>query len=394
QRVSLLISQCNVCCFGGSIVNIFKPDGSALANIALTNTFLDVITLPSTGTYTILLDPVLNDTGTSTLTLYNVPADVTGTLTSGNSALVNITTPGQNASFTFSATAGQQLSLDLTGSTIPSYGAAVYKPDGTALVQPFIGEFSEAFVDSTTIPVTGTYTLSIDPFNTNIGTVTAVTYLFNDLSGTITTDGSPLTVTIPTPGQKGSLTFSRTAGNSISLNISGSTYGNSANGPASLKINKPDGTNLVSTAFSIFGNFVDATQLPVSGTYTIVVDPSRADTGSVTLKLYTFTDVTGTTTIGGASTTVTTTTPGQNAFVTFSGTAGQVVSVHFTGMTMVCLDVGLFAPNSSVVGSLSGQCGSSFDLSNQTLPASGTYTLSLNPQGRVIGSATVSVTSP
>src|SRR5262249_15779222 len=124
QRVSLLISQCNVCCFGGSIVNIFKPDGSALANIALTNTFLDVITLPSTGTYTILLDPVLNDTGTSTLTLYNVPADVTGTLTSGNSALVNITTPGQNASFTFSATAGQQLSLDLTGSTIPSYGAA------------------------------------------------------------------------------------------------------------------------------------------------------------------------------------------------------------------------------------------------------------------------------
>src|SRR5262249_39797937 len=145
---------------------------------------------------------------------------------------------------------------------------------------------------------------------------------------------------------------------------------------------------------NIFGTFVDATQLPVSGSYTILVDPGMADTGSVTLKLYSFTDVTGTVMVGGASTTVTTTKPGQNAFITFSGTAGQVASVHFTGMTMVCLDVALFAPNSSLVGSLSGQCGSSFDLSNQTLPATGTYTISLNPQGRAIGSATVSVTSP
>src|SRR5262249_31032722 len=270
----------------------------------------------------------------------------------------------QNASFTFSATAGQQLSFDLTGSTIQGFGCAVYKPDGTALVQPFIGGQSEAFVDSTMIPVTGSYTLGIDPFNSHTGDVTALIYLFNDETGTISTDGSPLSLMIPTPGQKASLTFSGTSGNSISLDISGATYGNSANGPASLKIIKPDGTSLVSMAFSIFGNFVDATQLPVSGTYAILVDPARADTGSVTLKLYSFTDVTGTVTIGGASTTMTTTAPGQNASITFGGTAGQVVSVRFTSVTMVCLDVGLIAPNSSLVGSLSGQCGSSFDLSN------------------------------
>src|SRR5262249_5351863 len=188
---------------------------------------------------------------------------------------------------------------------------AVYKPDGTALVQPFIGGFSEAFVDSTTIPVTGTYTLSIDPFTSLTGSLTAVIYIFNDQSGTITTDGSPLTVTISTPGQKAGLTFSGTSGNSISLDMTGVTLGNTTNGYASLKIIKPDGTNLVSTSFSnIFGTFVDATQLPVSGSYTILVDPGMADTGSVTLKLYSFTDVTGTVMVGGASTTVTTTKPG------------------------------------------------------------------------------------
>jgi YD repeat-containing protein len=395
QRISLLISQCNVCCFSGSQAYVLKPDGTTLASIGLANNFLDVLTLPSTGTYTIVLDPVLNDTGTTTLTLYNVPADATGTLTSGNSLGVNITTPGQNASLTFSATAGQQLSVDLTGSTIQSSGVAVYRPDGTALVSPFIASPGETFIDGTAIPVTGTYTLVIDPFSTNTGSLTATIYLFNDQSGTIATDGTPATVTISTPGQNARMTFSGTAGNFISLDISGATYGSSVNGPASLKIIKPDGTNLVSTAFSTFGNFVDATQLPVTGTYTILIDPASADTGSVTLKPYTFTDVTGTVPIGGASTTVTTTIPGQNAYVTFSGTAGQVVSLHFTGVTMVCLDIGLYTPNlASQIGSLSSQCGSSFDLTNQTLPVSGTYTIALNPQGKAVGNATVSVTSP
>jgi hypothetical protein len=395
QRISLLISQCNVCCFSGSQAYILKPDGSTLANIGLANNFLDVLTLPSTGTYTILLDPVLNDTGATTLTLYNVPADVTGSLTSGNSLGVNITTPGQNANLTFAATAGQQLSVDLTGSTIQGMGVAVSRPDGTALVQPLIASTGETFIDSTTIPVTGTYTLLIDPFNSNTGSLTATVYLFNDQTGTITTDGSPVTVTISTPGQNAMLTFSGTTGNFISLDISGATYGSSVYGTASVRIIKPDGTNLVSTAFSTFGNFVDATQLPVTGTYTILINPGSADTGSVTLKLYSFTDVNGTVSIGGASTTVTTTMPGQNAYITFSGTAGQVVSLHFSGVTMVCVDIGLYTPNlASQIGSLSGQCGAAFDLTNQTLPVTGTYTIAMNPQGKAVGNATVSVTSP
>ncbi len=58
--------------------------------------------------------------------------------------------------------------------------------------------------------------------------------------------------------------------------------------------------------------------IPVTGTYTVLVDPGGTATGSVTLQLNTFSDISGTITIG-TPLTVTTTGIGQNARYTFSG---------------------------------------------------------------------------
>jgi hypothetical protein len=72
---------------------------------------------------------------------------------------------------------------------------------------------------------------------------------------------------------------------------------------------------------------LDQTILPVTGTYTLVLDPAGATRGTATLKLFTVTNVTGPIAADGTGLPVSLTTPGQNAVLTFSGTAGQAVSV-------------------------------------------------------------------
>src|SRR5439155_20139269 len=55
----------------------------------------------SSDLYTIIIDPDGANTGNETVTLYNIPPDVTGTISPGGpSVTVTITTPGQNGSLT------------------------------------------------------------------------------------------------------------------------------------------------------------------------------------------------------------------------------------------------------------------------------------------------------
>jgi hypothetical protein len=80
--------------------------------------------------------------------------------------------------------------------------------------------------------------------------------------------------------------------------------------------------------------FLDTIELPAAGTYRAVVDPSSTTLGTVTVRVNTITDVTGSVTIGGSAVPVTITTAGQRALLTFSGTAGQQATVRVTGNTM------------------------------------------------------------
>ncbi len=105
--------------------------------------------------------------------------------------------------------------------------------------------------------------------------------------------------------------------------MSGVSIGSSPGGGTLVTILKPDGTQLgVPYALGTDGKFVDPVTLPVAGTYKIKLDPIGANTGSATLKLYTVpADISTTVTKNGATITPTTTVPGQNATVTFTGVA-------------------------------------------------------------------------
>ena len=153
-------------------------------------------------------------------------------------------------------------------------------------------------------------------------------------------------------------------------------------------------TNQLGNTFSCGGAaFVEPQLLPVSGTYTLVVDPSGAATGQATVNLYNVVDGTGSITLGGPAVNVSITVPGQKASFTMSGTAAQQATVRVTSNTMSCVTVTLLKPDgTSLTNTFS--CSGAFNLATQTLPVTGTYTITVDPNGPNTGSLSLSVTNP
>ena len=124
-------------------VSVLRPDGSVLSAPSCMegSGYIDVITLPTTGTYTIFVNPESASTGALTLAVNAVPADYSGSITAGGSAVtVSTLTPGQNGALTFSGTSGQRLSLGVTNA-ISGFIAfscdvnlRILKPDTSVLV--------------------------------------------------------------------------------------------------------------------------------------------------------------------------------------------------------------------------------------------------------------------
>jgi len=153
---------------------------------------------------------------------------------------------------------------------------------------------------------------------------------------------------------------------------------------------KPDGTTLASTFVGTAGGVLDTPVLPVTGSYTVVVDPSGLTTGNVTLLLSS--ELTGTLVVNGSAVTLTHRT-GQNARLTFDGTAGQQVTVRVTSNSVGFVTVKLLRPDQSSMTS-TALSSASFNLAAQTLATTGTYTVTVDPSSLNAGSLTVAVTSP
>ena len=218
-----------------------------------------------------------------TVTLYNVQPDVPGTITPGGpSVTVTTTSPNQNAALTFSGTAGQRVSLQTTNGTYGVCGLylSLLNPNGSVLV-PTTCMDASGFIDTTTLPTTGTYTIKLDPQGLVTGSATVTLYnVPPDVTGTVRSGGPSVAVTISTPGQNGSLTFSGKSGKQTTVRITSNTMGT-----VTVKLLKPDGTVLTSTTSSS-SSFNLATQtLPTNGTYTISIDPSGANTGSMNVSV-------------------------------------------------------------------------------------------------------------
>jgi hypothetical protein len=154
-------------------VSLRNPSDVSLASgtPGIFGSFLEPVTLAATGTHAVFADPLDANTGTFTLTLYDVPDDSTGTMTINGGAVALSLTPGQNGTRTFSGTSGQQVTVRITNSSIAGFPEVkLLKPDGTQLTSgsSFWANFN---LPQQTLPVTGTYTVSVNPSVHNSGSM-------------------------------------------------------------------------------------------------------------------------------------------------------------------------------------------------------------------------------
>jgi len=387
---------------------MYDPNGARGASASLSDGYIETGTIASSSSYTLLVEAPSGATGNATVTLTDI-VDPTATITAdGSPVTISTTTAGQNGRVMFSAVAGQRIALLATNPVVNNgqsffcdMNINIAKPNSSILFGTSVCAEAGAFIDTTVLPVGGTYTILIDLANIATGSLTLNLYTVPaDYTGTITAGGSSVTATTNVPGQNGSLTFNGTTGQRISLLGTDGTYGGTAfTCDVMVTILKPDTSVLAPATCMEAGGYIDATTLPADGVYRIQIDPYTSSTGSLTLTLNSVpADYSGSITAGGSPVTVTTTVAGQNGQLTFSGTTGDRISLQGTNSTyggtpFTCdMTVAILNPDDSVLAAATCMEFGGF-IDTTSLPATGTYKIQVDPYSATTGSLTLTLYS-
>jgi len=345
----------------------------------------------------------------------------------GDPVTVKIATPNKNGVIVFDGTAGQRINIGFSGVTLTQFHVSVHRPDGETVprhvsaVRNYYATMGErarssqtavhtsmtayqfstdsaaaisssemngASVDLEELPVTGTYTIFIDPDSTYTGSFKIT--VSNELSGNVTPHGSAVVANINRTGQKARYTFSGEKGQSVSLQLSEVTIRSGY-----VSIVGPDGSLLGKPTSFVAGNTVIPGQvLPASGTYAVLIESDLSYTGKLKLALYNAPELTGTLTVDQGTVTPNLTVPGQRARYTFNGTEGQWVNLGLTGVSIPMTAVSILRPDGSKWEATTvGPSGGSLDPLT-ALPATGTYTIAVEPVSNYTGSMTLALSSP
>jgi YD repeat-containing protein len=298
-------------------LNVYDPHGTTLGqlNSICTSGQLSIPTR-SDGTYELGLVANGTATGSVTVSLQDVPADDSQALTiGGGSKQVTITIPGQKASFTFQGTVGQRIQLQLSGSTINgSVIERLYTPAGG---QIWDGS-GNAYLDAT-LPLTGKYTLTVDPSGTATGSLTATGWSVpTALTETVSLDGATHTTTLDTRGLDAYVAFDASTVRAVKLTVTATTMGCNA----AVSILDPGEGTLTSDTCAQQGDTL-ITDLPAAGTYRVFINPAQATTGTLSFTVASVADLpTQSITVDGPAVS-STFASGQNATFTFAATGGR-----------------------------------------------------------------------
>jgi len=388
DRVSLQLRDVTL---AQSTVTMYEPDGTRLGAtsfVGKSGFFVDAKTLPEGGTYTIVVDPYADAVGAMTLELYDVPDDAAAAVVPGGSSVSLVTTvPGQNARATFTAQSGARVSVRLSGVTIKTANVALMK-GSTTLASTIVGT-SGGFLDVQALPSAGEYALFVNPQTSYTGAITLTVYdVPPDVVGPIASDGSAVSLALNVPGQNARLGFDGVSGDRFVVKV-----GSGFPGSAYVSIVGPNGAAVGGrTLVSSSGGLLDLRTLEASGRHELHVDPQGASTGSLSLNLYAVPpDPSLAIVSGGPPVTVSTTAPGQNARVTFEGSAGRAISLQLSNVSFASAYVSVLGPDGSalVKNVLVGTGGAFVDA--RLLPSSGTYAIVVDPIGANTGSMTLAL---
>lgn len=390
QRLGLGGSGISVSPAGSAVtVSITRPDNTtALTSCSFfaTGFGCNLPPLPSSGTYTVRVQPAPGATVTATLFLSN---DVSGTLP-GNGSVATVTTgrAGQNVRYAFAGTAGSSYAIAWSGSTYTPGSAAwitVYRPDGQQLAAAQLFGATGA-LDLANVPATGNYTVFVDPPAASTGQVSLA--LRQLATGSVAVDGASTAVSLA-QGQDGRLTFTGAAGQSLGLAVTGLATV-PANSPVLIRVLDPIG-NLHTDCSSSSAPW-SCTLKPIlqAGSHALVVEPPAG--ASATLALTLSNDLVGTLAPNASSpTSFATTRPGQNGRYSFNGTPGQHLSLTWSGSSLhPSSTLYVLRPDgTTLTGVPVTVAAGSLDLPALALP--GTYTVLVDPFAAATGAISLNL---
>ena len=320
-------------------------------------------------------------------------AFTTGTSANATTWQFDIKQPGDSATATFDAQAGQKVFVQIPQTTLPSQCGTLrlLGPDQQEVANGCIIN-GQGSIDGTVLPTTGTYTVSLTPGGPT-GTATVRLLRITDKQGTITPDGSPMTANIDQPGVVARYTFSGTAGQHAYVDVPSSTL----DSQCGIILLEDAGGHVITNGCVInHAGYIDTAVLPANGQYMIVVDPNDATTGTAQLRLVLPTAETKPIVLDGSTVTVALKKPGSTATLTFNATAGQQVYVDLPSSELPsqCGLLVLHAPDGSALasGCVINHKGNLSDAA-VTLPATGAYAITLDPGAADTGTTTVKLRS-
>ncbi|MFD0884414.1 hypothetical protein ACFQ08_07585 [Streptosporangium algeriense] len=264
-----------------SKVTVQGPANGVTGTIDGNTTELNIAKLSSTGTYRVIVDPVQPVTGTLRATLSTSLQG--GTLDFMNPGTpVSIDRPGQNAEFVFTGTADTPISFGFAPNSLNQAArVTLYGPNGAQvpMLDSYLSPGTPGDIDIDRLPQTGAYRLVVEPERSGTGAMT-VTLSDRVSGGPLTSGGPPASVRIGRPGQDSVYTFTATAGEGVRVPISGVT--SFPEGALRVRVLRPDG-GVLSNQVVTYDTSYDLQSLPMTGTYTVVADPTRAGTGETTV---------------------------------------------------------------------------------------------------------------
>ncbi|WHZ29952.1 MAG: hypothetical protein OJF51_004754 [Nitrospira sp.] len=262
-----------------STVTLLKPDGTTLASTTIGTAGGGLEppgTLPTTGTYTLVVDPSGTNTGNITLKLMSY---LSGTLNlDGTPTTSTISTIGQNALYTFTGTMGQWINLGMTSVSFTSVTVTLWKPDGTPWTWTTVGTSGGSLDAPTALPTTGTYTVTVNPTAQYTGNITLA--LSTEVTGSVTINAAATPVTISRAGQNARYTFVGTASQQATVKITGNGLGG-----VSVNLYTPTGAGQTGAGSSAANFNLSTVTLGTTGTYTITINPQTTTTGSLNLQV-------------------------------------------------------------------------------------------------------------
>jgi hypothetical protein len=260
---------------------VYRPDGVSLKTGSTASGLAWILAnLPQSGEYTLLVDPANGATASSRLVLTTRRLD-----RDGPSVEVQTAWPGAPAYLQFTALAGANLGLGLSGLTTSdgkTVTARIYGPSGSQVGSAVTCFPSYGGCDFNLSDLAaGEYALIVEA-NNGTQTMSLEATLSSDLAGTLVRD-VPQSVTLSRYGQNARLSFSGTSGEVLYLRVSAQSTQPSGR-TVYYRVYKPDGA-LWTTLSASAAQSLTLPALPASGGYAVLVDPIYGATGAVTVTL-------------------------------------------------------------------------------------------------------------